>query len=171
MLAVLVAGCTLPQDVVNGTNITAINVTKVTSTPINAPVTNLSTIQTQCPIWRNTTPYITINPVGVHYLGDMIEINGTTNCNGGEILIGIKDANFHLCPRNAGSPDAPCPCCDGVLMTSPIIPGICGNNSWSSKVDTSQHHFYPGEFYVEVINEGCGVDDPYFEYFNINSVP
>ncbi len=94
LLTVLVSGCMLPQGAVNETSITAINVTKISSTPIIEPVTPLFTIQTQCPVGKNTTPYITINPVGDHYLGDVIEINGTTNCEMGEVQTWVKDIVF-----------------------------------------------------------------------------
>jgi hypothetical protein len=141
------------------------------TTPIIEPVTIVYTIQTQCPVGRNTTPYITINPVGDHSLGDVIEINGTTNCDEGEVLMWIRDTIFIPCPKNSMGSDSPCPCCDGVYITAPIIPGICGNNTWSVELNTSQHHFYPGKFLIVVNDRGCGVDVPYDEYFNITSIP
>ena len=167
VLVVLVAGCTLPQGTVNRTSITTMDAT----TPIIEPVTTVYTIQTQCPVGKNATPYININPVGDHSLGDVIEINGTTNCEEGEVLIWIRDTIFIPCPRQLGGSDSPCPCCDGVYITAPIIPGICGNNTWSFELNTSQHHFYAGKFFLDANVRRCGDDGPYIEYFNITSVP
>jgi hypothetical protein len=52
----------------------------VTNTPV-------STLQTPCPaISGNDKPYIIINPISNHFLGDVFEINGTTNIGVGEKL-------------------------------------------------------------------------------------
>ena len=106
----------------------------------------LSSQQVQCPIQNNITPWITINPIGEHFLGDSIEINGTTDIDRGEVKLLIKDDSDLPCPKNRGPPDYPCACCEGVNITAPIKKGICGINTWAVILDTSQHHFDRGEY-------------------------
>jgi hypothetical protein len=175
LLVTLVAGCTLPQGAVNGTSITTINVTQAPTPPLIVHATILPTLlpthQTQCPTGKNVTPCIIINPVSEHYLGDVIEINGTTNCNSGEMSIWIRDTRFSPGCHGPSPSDAPCVCCEGVSITTPIILGNDGNNIWSVEVNTSQHNFYPGTFYV-FVNSKCAVSvsGEFFEYLNLTAV-
>lgn len=171
LFAVLVVECTSPHSAVNGTSITTINVTKVPKILVNEPITTVSTIPTQCLAGKNMTPCITINPIVDHVLGDVIKINGTTNRDKGEIEIWIKDANFIPGCHGPGPSDNPCNCCDGVTLTAPIIPGINGNNTWSGEVNTSQHNFYPGKFYLIVEFPHLVLEPPVYESLNILDAP
>jgi len=119
-------------------------------------------------------PLITINPVSDHYyLGDMIEINGTTNCDKGEIQILVHSLPFVPGCENQEPSDVLCGCCEGFGITAPIITGICGNNTWSSEINTSQHNFYPGEFGLWFDDRDCSPSDNLFpfEQLNISAVP
>lgn len=147
LLATLVAGCLLPNGPVNG-----------------------ASIETQCPVRENTKPWITVNPVGDHYLGDVIKINGTTNIEKGNVTIFIKDKIFHTCLNRGASLEGPCTCCEGVTLTAPIITGIYGNNTWSTEVNTSQHRFYPAEFFMGIIYHDCREFAPFTVPLNITAV-
>jgi len=171
LIAVLVAGCTSSQSAVNGTSIDTLSTTKVPTTATNEPFTTIPTIQEQCLTGKNKTPCITIDPVGNRYLGDLIKINGTTNCDTGKISIWIKDTRFIPCMKTPGRDDFPGPCDNGITLTAPIILGIDGNNAWSIEVNTSQHHFYPGNFYLFVNDPDCTPFSPVFGYLNITTVP
>lgn len=147
LLATLVAGCIVPHG----------------------PVKEAS-IETQCPVRENTNPWITVNPVGNHYLGDVIKINGTTNIKKGNVTIWIKDKDFHTCLNRGDSLEGPCTCCEGVTLTAPIISGINGNNTWSTEVNTSQHRFYPAEFLMWIIYHDCRDFVPFPVPLNITAV-
>ncbi len=123
----------------------------------------------------STPPWIRIDPIRDHYFGDVITITGTTTCNTGDIQTVITDNNWHPCQKStAWCVDNPDPCCDGVRINVPIIPGKNGNNTWSIEVNTSQHNLYPGTFLVEVITPGCPMDEEsyqeFYEYMNIRDV-
>jgi hypothetical protein len=166
LLAALVAGCILPYGPVNGASIDTVPTKIIPGITTNESFTTELTLLTICPVRENTKPWITVNPVGDHYLGDVIEINGTTNIESGEVQIFIKDTVYHSCVT-IGPVDAPCPCCGGITITAPIIRGICGNNTWSSEINTSQHQFYPAQFGLWVINRDVSSIDQPFEFLII----
>jgi hypothetical protein len=94
-------------------------------------------------------PGITISPVSVHDIGDIITFNGTTNLPPGEIIsLEIVSANIISCPKNpfCDEDDSVRPCCGGMSQEVAVKPAGCGITSWSWEVNTSQHQFYPGTF-------------------------
>ena len=102
-------------------------------------------------------PEITINPISNHSLGDTITIAGTTNLKPGEALDFQIPFGF---PTSLGFPppcakcqeianDSVTMCCGtGIDRQVAIKPGMCGINTWSLDVDTSQHDFATGMTYV-----------------------
>jgi len=139
--------------------------------PVTQSQTPVQTAQAQCPVVNNTTPFITLNPVGDHYLEEVIEINGTTNCNTGEIHVVILSSNFKPCPKNSGIKDSPAPCTSGVEINAPIIQGPCGINTWSVEVNTSEHHFYPDEFVIDLYDLDCASYQDLYGFFTLKPSP
>jgi hypothetical protein len=68
----LAAACVSRQPVFDNT--TANGTASVNSSTLITQV-----VQTPCSPSENATPYIIINPIGNHTVGDVFEINGTTN--------------------------------------------------------------------------------------------
>ncbi len=96
-------------------------------------------------------PVITINPVGVHDLGDIISFNGTTNLPPGEIMsLNIASAAIVHCPKNQTCDEggSVLPCCGGFSREVAVKPAGCGITTWSWDVNTSLHQFYPGTFVI-----------------------
>jgi hypothetical protein len=80
---------------------------------------------------HNRTEHITINPVSMHYIGEIFEINGTTDFAPNEkILVSISPephSTCYHCPmENWGM--------DGYAV---IKPGQSGKNTWSFLVNTT----------------------------------
>lgn len=165
----IVAGCFSPVQTSN-TLQNKSTVQQVTPSATQSQTT-VQTLQTKCPMGNNTTPSITLNPVGDHYLGDVIELNGTTNCNTGDIQVLIQSLNFKPCPKNSGTDDSPAPCAGGVSLNVPITPGTCGNNTWSVGVNTSEHHFYPDEFGIYLYDLDCASYEGFYGSFNLTKLP
>jgi hypothetical protein len=117
-------------------------------------------------------PVITISPVGVHDIGDIISFNGTTNLPPGEIIsLEIVSANIISCPKNpfCDEDDSVRPCCGGISQEVAVKPAGCGITTWSWDVNTSQHQFYPDTFLIYA-------EDPDFStskvlFFNIRGKP
>jgi len=95
-------------------------------------------------------PVITISPMSVHDIGDIISFNGTTNFPPGEkISLGITSAAFTPCPKNPiCDDDSVHACCGGFSREVAVKPAGCGITTWSWDVNTSQHQFYPGTFVI-----------------------
>jgi hypothetical protein len=106
--------------------------------------------QNQCPVSRNTTQFIIINPVGNHTIGDVFEINGTTS-------FGVDSKlRFSVAPPpriNTAStvlPEHYSTFEDYVTLRN----GSCGINSWSASVNLSGFdpvgRSFKGVTYVEL---------------------
>jgi len=124
-------------------------------TPVTYLITTLPTIQPQCPIKDNTTPWITVNYTENLQIGDVIKINGTTNIEKGEMSIFLLESAGHTCLNRGDVREGPCPCCKGLTVTAPVISKDGGNNTWSIDVNTSQYAFYPARLYVAVYDNDC----------------
>jgi hypothetical protein len=157
IVAVLLAGCT------------SSNQYKVPLTPINYVITTLPTIQPQCPVKENTTPWITVNYSDNRQIEDLIKINGTTNIEKGELSIFFLEVAGHTCLNRGDVREGPCPCCEGVTVTAPIVSEVGGNNTWSTEVNTSQYGFYPAKFYMAVYSLDCRELDHYVVTMNITA--
>lgn len=96
-------------------------------------------------------PEIAFDPLPDHVLGDKLTISGTTNLHPGEMLdLQIFERYYHPCAKcRELFNDSVYPCCGmGFLRQVPVMPGICGTNTWSVGVDTSRHDFVAGRTYV-----------------------
>jgi hypothetical protein len=129
-----------------------------------------------------TTPFITIDPIGNHAIGDVFFINGTTNlaASNDSLSLNIAWADFN--PGGFGTS----------FYTSDvsILPGERGINLWSAKVVPSQWEMYtepppyyptptfgkirPGKYVVYIASKDASVsndDAPTFFYFFPESKP
>ena len=117
-------------------------------------------------------PVITISPVSVHDIGDIITFNGTTNLPPGEIIsLSIASASIIPCPKNSFCDERGSvrPCCGGINQEVAVKPAGCGITTWSWDVNTSQHQFYPDTFLINA-------EDPDFStskvlFFDIQGKP
>lgn len=103
---------------------------------------------TPCPP-TNETPYIIINPIADHRMGEIFEINGTTNLGSGEKLIYYIGR-----PPEPRQPEPP----DHYLVTSgsvEVFNGDCTVRHWSFQYNTSE--FYREFFTVAVWGRNSGV--------------
>jgi hypothetical protein len=170
MVAVIVSGCASINEAGNRSDIITPNQTKVPLTPITYVITTLPTIQPQCPVKENTTPWITVNYTDNLQIGDLIKINGTTNIEKGELSIFLLEVAGHTCLPLGYDREGPCPCCKGLTVTAPIISEVGGNNTWSTEVNTSQYEFYPTELYMAIYDLDCRELEHYLVTINITAV-
>lgn len=133
----LVAGCIERQPAFG--NSTA-NET-VTSTP-STLITQ--TVQTQCiSVSGNSTPWIIINPISDHYVGDVFEINGTTDLEVNNLItVNVYQSHFIRTPRNISYDYT------GLWKNITIQGDHCGINTWSFTANISD--FNPEEYFAEV---------------------
>lgn len=122
---ILIAGCTFPAGSENHTNNVSVNVTTFTDAA--------TSLQIQCPSSGNVTPWIIINPISNHVIGDVFEINGTTN-------LGIDEKIFVYVAGRVLS--APYPGVAGTTYgtngTARIWCGNSGINFWNFSVNSSR---------------------------------
>jgi len=98
---------------------------------ISANVTYSTSVQTQCPPSSgNTTPYIIINSISSHNVGDAFEITGTTNLGvDTEISLDIRGPRFSV------------PYIDTYMVGYvKIQTGSCGTNFWSYPVNLAGYN-------------------------------
>ncbi len=136
---ILIAGCTFPAGSENHTNNVSVNVTTFTAAA--------TSLQTQCPQSGNPTPWIIINPIGNHYIGDVFEINGTTNLGINEPLLYWVSHKPYL-DRNALQPDV----INGFVITHNLD---CNTTLWSFLINTTE--FSPGYYDVTVGTENMTI--------------
>jgi hypothetical protein len=136
MICVLtVTGCISQPGTGNRTDNISVNVT--TFTPFITPV------QIQCLPQKNTTPWIIINPVSDHYVGDLFEINGTTNL-GVNNAIKIEIYQSHFYTEAKYLPHIYTNLWENVTVHG----GYCGTNKWLFSTNTSS--LLPDEYFVDV---------------------
>jgi hypothetical protein len=119
---------------------------EITGATHSSTPTTITPTQTQCPPQENTTPWIRINPVSDHYVGDVFEINGTTNLEANTSLkIRIYQFHFYTEPKNL-------PHIYTSLWENVTVMGDdCGTNRWSFSTNTSS--LLPDEYFVVVTSE------------------
>ncbi len=105
---------------------------------ISANATDPTLVQTLCPpVSANATPYIIINPIGDHRIGDIFEINGTTNLGADKkIQIHIDEGVFGG-PLGSVRPEINFFNVDGFVETQQ---DTCGTTKWSYTVKLPQVH-------------------------------
>jgi hypothetical protein len=128
----IIAGCIWQQPAENRTSNISMNVT--TFTPV------ITSVQTSCLPQKNTTPWIAINPISDYYVGEVFEINGTTNL-GADENISIDIIQSYFSPKGQDY-------FTGFHGHSRIIGSDCGVNKWSISVNLSE--FIPFEYFVHV---------------------
>jgi hypothetical protein len=99
-----------------------------------------------CSKQNNAEPFITINPVTTHTVGDVFDINGITNLgvNSKIVLNFYELRGFELAPApNATS--TPYYEYSGTSGFVNIQNGTCGTNFWSFSVNVSE--FHSGRYY------------------------
>jgi hypothetical protein len=128
----LCAGCISQPSAENRTS--NASVSDLIITPALTPV------QIPCPVQKNGTPWIAINPFSDHYVGEIFEINGTTNLGAGE-NISIDIIQSYFSPKGQDY-------FTGFHHHSKIIGGDCGVNRWTILVNLSE--FIPFEYFVYV---------------------
>jgi hypothetical protein len=101
-----------------------------TGTPATMITQQVSSL---CPPPGNATPWIIINPIGNHYIGDVFEINGTTNLRTEE-KINVAISGIVI---GAPYPGIPGPT-KGSLGMAKIRGGDCGINVWFYTANTSE---------------------------------
>jgi hypothetical protein len=119
---------------------------EITGATQNSTPTIITPTQTQCPPQENTTPWIRINPVGDHYIGNVFEINGTTNLGANASLkIGIYQSHFYTEPKYR-------PHIYTSLWGNVTVDGDhCGKNRWSFSTYTST--LLPDEYFADITSE------------------
>jgi hypothetical protein len=124
VVVVLTAGCINQPDFRNNTfNSTTIIIPSILITQAT---------QTQCPTSGNVTPWIIINPISNHVIGDVFEINGTTNLGIDEKL----QIMIHGRPIPVPYPGVSVPS-KGLSGLCKVQQGDCGVNIWSYSANTS----------------------------------
>ena len=108
-------------------------------TPVVTPV------QIQCPPQKNMTPWISINPVSDHYVGDVFEINGTTNFGSDDNLnTTIIQSSFSRCPRIYSD----CYRYTSIQSTIIVQDGDCEKNNWTYSANLSG--FKPERYIIDI---------------------
>jgi len=131
------AGCLSHPVMENRTNNASVNGS--TFTPVITPV------QIQCPIPKNPTLWIDINPVSNHYVGDVFEINGTTNFGSDDNLnITIIQSSFSRCPRIYSD----CYRYASIQSTIIVQDGDCEKNNWTYSANLSG--FKPERYIIDI---------------------
>jgi hypothetical protein len=104
-----------------------------------------------------TTPFITIDPIGDHIIGDVFFINGTTNLPVTENLTiefsftkYIQRPHMHsdLVPANSSA----------TISDIPILPVSSGPNRWSINVTDKVKELVYGTYFVDIhtsVDYGC----------------
>ncbi len=142
---VMAAGCAW-QQLYSGnltTNSTAID---------NSSTLITKVVQTLGPASGNDAPWILINPISNHVIGDVFEINGTTNLGIDEkIQIAIYGR-----PVPVPYPGVPAPS-KGSYGLCTVKKGDRGINFWSYSVNTSE--FNNPDYFVRVGTENWTVDN------------
>jgi hypothetical protein len=95
-----------------------------------------------------TTPFITIDPVGNHAIGDVFIISGTTNLPVTDNLtLDIITSHWFHMLRMKDSPDYPPPDEWAFLPSIPIEPEF-PTNKWSANITDNVTHLIQGDYLV-----------------------
>ena len=123
---IIFVGCTSQQSTGSTT----------TGTPVTTNSPPIATSETVCPPSENATPYIFINPISNHTVGDVFEINGTTNLGiDSKIVLSIAETlNPGITPADYRY--------SGTSGCVTIHRNMCGPNYWSYSVNLSGYHPY-----------------------------
>ena len=95
-----------------------------------------------------TTPFMTIDPIGKHTVGDVFFINGTTNLPVSENFTMIIAEEYHSAMKN--SPDENFLSVQNNISVNSISSTIPGTNRWSVNVTDITKGLLIDKYYVEV---------------------
>ena len=131
---------------------------------ISANVTYSTSVQTPCPpISANATPYIIINPISSHNVGDVFEVTGTTNL-GVDTKIFLDLSEPYLLDPGPFVTADPNYKCSGTKGYVKIQKGAGGTNIWSYPVNLSGYH-NPKYYDVNIREESNHSIKNYTEFF------
>jgi hypothetical protein len=105
-------------------------------------------------------PYIMIDPIGNHVIGDIFFINGTTNLPVSQnLMMDIVSYKYIMRPhmKNELSPG---PHASASMKGIPISSAFPGTNRWSANVTDAVKELESGDYLVQVdsqINESCNI--------------
>jgi hypothetical protein len=115
-------------------------------------------------VTTSTTPFVTIDPIGNHTIGDVFFINGTTNLPATQNLT----MDIFLSEKFFRSPED-LPHASSSIVEFPISPGSSGINYWSVNVTDYFKNLTYGQYLIMVYSSvhfpcntnGCGVPKAY----------
>jgi hypothetical protein len=113
-----------------------------------------------------SNPYILIDPIGNHTVGDVFFINGTTNLPVTENLtIHIYDFNFYCCVMLSRMKTSSCPSISSnnfaQIFNISISSDGSGTNQWSVDVTDTAKKFLNGKYIVSICSGlVCNPEDP-----------
>ncbi len=115
--------------------------------------TNLTNMAPKSTIYP-AEPFITIDPIGNHTIGDVFFINGTTNLPVSENLtLEIRDYAWTWRLHMKDEPNVPPPGYYAYLPYVSIIPGITGINQWSVNVTDAAERLIMGRYEALIFSE------------------
>jgi hypothetical protein len=117
-------------------------------------------------------PWIAIDPIPHHYLGDTLTFQGSTNLAPGEtITTAVYSAEFAPCPKSTVNCQGNVtPCCGGYRDSVSVLAGTCGINTWLWDVSTAEHGFRPdGEYVISASGRNNAVENT--SLFTVSGLP
>lgn len=103
-------------------------------------------------------PYITIDPIGNHVIGNVFFVNGTTNLPVSEKLTMSIEYLKYIKQTHSKSDLGPPPDEGAYITAISISPALPGMNRWSANVTDITTELKSGDYLVQVdsqINESC----------------
>jgi len=115
--------------------------------------TNLTNITANSTVYP-AEPFITIDPIGNHTIGDVFFLNGTTNLPVSENLtLEIRDYAWTWRLHMKDEPNVPPPGYYAYLPYVSIISGITGINQWSVNVTDAAEGLIVGRYEAVIFSE------------------
>jgi hypothetical protein len=105
-------------------------------------------------------PYITIDPVGNHFAGDIFFIYGTTNLPVSQNLTGAIVSYKYIMRPHMKNELGPGPHASAYMKSIPISSAFPGTNRWSANVTDTVKDLVSGDYLVQIdsqINESCNI--------------
>jgi hypothetical protein len=140
---------------------------------VSSGIANLTNL-TQNSTVASADPYIMIDPIGNHVIGDVFFITGTTNLPVSQNLtMDIVSYKYIMRPhmKNELSPG---PHASAYMKGIPISSAFPGTNRWSANVTDTVKELENGEYFVQVIPQikscnttGCFIPDEASQIFTL----
>jgi len=123
-----------------------------------APSPDTTPSQRECPSPANTTPWIHLEPVADHSVGDNFSLTGTTNLESGTIL----SVFVHQSPASANKKKA----YTDVRGTAVVRSGACNVNTWSFSDDLTT--LLPSPYSIYVTAENATVEANLVQFYIVD---